>query len=272
MVLLAAASMPFAVSAYGAFAARTRKVVEKVVVPITDLPLQLDGLTIVQLSDIHAGMFMRESQMEEYARIASSLKPDIIALTGDFVATTSDQVEPFMRAMSILEAKYGVFGCLGNHDIFTRSEDAIARGFARAGFKLLRNKNEIIDVDGAKLNVMGVDFFFGTPSTASTLDHVLAGLSLEGTTVLLQHAPQLFPQAAKFGIDLTLSGHTHGGQIALTMGNMIIAPARFSTMFLAGLFKIGDSHLYVNRGLGTTGPPIRINAPPEITHLTLRAA
>ncbi len=272
MALVAAASMPFAVSAYGAVAARVRKVVEKVIVPITDLPPQLDGLTIVQLSDIHAGMFMRESQMAEYARIASSLKPDIIALTGDYVATTSDQVEPFMRAMSILEAKYGVFGCLGNHDIFTRSEDAIARGFARAGFKLLRNKNEIIDVDGAKLNVMGVDFFFGTPSTASTLDHVLAGLSLEGTTVLLQHAPQLFPQAAKFGIDLTLSGHTHGGQIALTMGNMIIAPARFSTMFLAGLFKIGDSHLYVNRGLGTTGPPIRINAPPEITHLTLRAA
>jgi predicted MPP superfamily phosphohydrolase len=272
MVLLAAASMPFAVSAYGAFAARTRKVVEKVVVPITDLPLQLDGLTIVHLSDIHAGMFMRESQMAEYARIASSLKPDIIALTGDFVATTSDQVEPFMRAMSTLEAKLGVFGCLGNHDIFTRSEDAIAHGFAKAGFKLLRNKNEIIDVDGAKLNVIGVDFFFGTRATASALDHVIAGLSLEGTTLLLQHAPQLFPQAAKFGIDLTLSGHTHGGQIALTIGDMIIAPARFSTMFLAGLFKIGDSHLYVNRGLGTTGPPIRINAPPEITHITLKAA
>jgi uncharacterized protein len=272
MALVAAASMPFAVSAYGAVAARTRKVVEKVIVPITNLPLQLDGLTIVQLSDIHAGMFMRESQMAEYARIASSLKPDIIALTGDFVATTSDQVEPFMRAMSTLEAKYGVFGCLGNHDVFTRSEDAIAHGFAKAGFKLLRNKNEIIDVDGAKLNVIGVDFFFGTRATASALDHVIAGLSLEGTTVLLQHAPQLFPQAARFGIDLTLSGHTHGGQIALTIGDMIIAPARFSTMFLAGLFKIGDSHLYVNRGLGTTGPPIRINAPPEITHITLKAA
>jgi predicted MPP superfamily phosphohydrolase len=271
LVLLAAASMPFAVSAYGAFAARTRKVVEKVVVPITDLPPQLDGLTIVHLSDIHAGMFMREPQMAEYARIATSLKPDIIALTGDFVATTSDQVEPFMRAMSTLEAKHGVFGCLGNHDIFTRSEDAIAHGFAKAGFKLLRNKNEIIDVDGAKLNVIGVDFLFGTRATASTLDSVIGGLSLEGTTVLLQHAPQLFPQAARFGIDLTLSGHTHGGQIALTIGDTILAPARFSTMFLAGLFKIGDSHLYVNRGLGTTGPPIRINAPPEITHITLKA-
>lgn len=272
MALTAVASMPFAVSAYGAVAARTGKVVERVIVPIPNLPPQLDGLTIVQLSDIHAGMFMRESQMAEYARIAGDLKPDIIALTGDFVATASDQVEPLMRAMSVLKARYGVFGCLGNHDQFTRSEEVISRRFAAAGFKLLRNKNELIDIDGAKLNVIGVDYFFGTRSTSSSLDQVLREVSLEGTTILLQHAPQLFPQAAKFGIDLTLSGHTHGGQIALTLGDVIIAPARLSTMFLAGLFKIGDSHLYVNRGLGTTGPPIRINAPPEITHITLKTA
>ena len=271
MALTAVAAMPFAVSAYGAVAARTRKVVERIIVPISGLPPQLNGLTIVQLSDIHSGMFMTESQMTEYARIASDLKPDIIALTGDFVATHSDQVEPFMDAMASLEAKYGVFACLGNHDIFTRSEEALARRFTTAGFKLLRNRNEIIDIDGAKLNILGVDYLFASRSTASTLNHVLGEMSLEGTTILLQHAPQLFPQAAKFGIDLTLSGHTHGGQIALTVGDMIIAPARFSTMFLAGLFKIGDSHLYVNRGLGTTGPPIRINAPPEITHITLQA-
>src|SRR5258708_11237644 len=182
MALTAVASMPFAVSAYGAVAARTRKVVEKVIVPISNLPPQLDGLTIVQLSDIHAGMFMPESQMAEYARISSSLKPDIIALTGDFVATTSDQVEPFMRAMSGLEAKHGVFACLGNHDIFTRSEDTISRRFAAAGFKLLRNKNELIDIDGAKLNVNGVDYFFGPGSTQSTVDPVFRDAALEVTT------------------------------------------------------------------------------------------
>ena len=271
-VLTAVSAMPFAVSAYGAVAARTRNVIEKVIVPIPGLPSQLEGLTIVQLSDIHAGMFMKESEMAEYVRIANSLKPDLIALTGDFVATHSDQVAPFMRAMSTLKGRYGVFGCLGNHDMFTRSEEALARGFANAGFKLLRNANEIIEVDGAALNIIGVDYLFATRSTAATLDGVLKRISLEGTTILLQHAPQLFPQAANFGIDLTLSGHTHGGQIALTIGEMIITPAALSTMFLAGLFKIGDSHLYVNRGLGTTGPPIRINAPPEITHITLKAA
>jgi predicted MPP superfamily phosphohydrolase len=270
--LTAVSAMPFAVSAYGAVAARTRNVIERVIVPIPGLPGQLEGFTIVQLSDIHAGMFMKESEMAEYVRIANSLKPDLIALTGDFVATHSDQVAPFMRAMSSLKGRYGVFGCLGNHDMFTRSEEALARGFANAGFKLLRNNNEIIEVDGAALNIIGVDYLFATRSTAATLDGVLKRISLEGTTILLQHAPQLFPQAANFGIDLTLSGHTHGGQIALTIGEMIITPAALSTMFLAGLFKIGDSHLYVNRGLGTTGPPIRINAPPEITHITLKAA
>jgi len=176
-----------------------------------------------------------------------------------------------MNAMALLEAKHGVFACLGNHDIFTRSEEALAHRFTSAGFKMLRNRNEIIDIGGAKLNVIGVDYLFASRSTASTLERVLSEMSLEGTTILLQHAPQLFPQAASYGIDLTLSGHTHGGQIALTIGDMIIAPARFSTMFLAGLFKIGNSHLYVNRGLGTTGPPIRINAPPEITLITLKA-
>lgn len=269
--LTAVSAMPFAVSAYGAVAARTRNVIEKVIVPIPGLSSQLEGLTIVQLSDIHAGMFMKESEMAEYVRIANSLKPDLIALTGDFVATHSDQVAPFMRAMSSLKARYGVFGCLGNHDMFTRSEENLARGFANAGFKLLRNNNEIIEVDGAALNIIGVDYLFESRSTAATLDGVLKRISLEGTTILLQHAPQLFPQAANFGIDLTLSGHTHGGQIALTIGEMIITPAALSTMFLAGLFKIGDSHLYVNRGLGTSGPPIRINAPPEITHITLKA-
>jgi len=122
-------------------------------------------------------------------------------------------------------------------------------------------------VNGAALNIIGVDFI----GLRDSLDKALDGIPLAGTTVLLLHAPYTFPQAAAKGIHLTLSGHTHGGQIALTLGDLILTPARFSTVFLAGLYKIGDSHLYVNRGLGTTGPPIRIGAPPEITHLTLKA-
>ena len=270
MALLAAASMPFAISAYGAIAARSRKVIEKATVAIAGLPPQLDGLTIVQMSDIHAGFFMKESQMREYVEIANGLNPDIVALTGDFVATKREQTEPFIKAISGLKARLGVYGCLGNHDIFAEAEEDIEQGFNEAGFKLLRSRNEIVDVDGAKLNVIGVDYIGYNPDIRSVND-ALRGINLEGTTILLLHAPQLFPQAAKAGIHLTLSGHTHGGQIALNFGDLIITPARLSTMFIAGLFKVGDSHLYVNRGLGTTGPPIRIGAPPEITHITLKA-
>lgn len=270
MALLAAASMPFAISAYGAVAARSRKVVEKVIVPIAGLPPQLDGLTIAQLSDIHSGLFMKESVMKEYVAIANDLNPDIVALTGDFVATHVREAEPFIKAISGLKAKYGVYGCLGNHDMFTDSAEELERGFEESGFKLLRSANDIIDVDGAKLNIIGVDYI-GMNRNIRSLNDALKGIKLEATTVLLLHAPYQFPDAAKAGIHLTLSGHTHGGQIALNFGDLIITPARLSTMFLAGLFKIGDSHLYVNRGLGTTGPPIRIGAPPEITHLTLKA-
>ena len=269
MMLLAAASMPFAMSAYGAMAARSRKVVERVVIPIKGLPEPLDGFTIVQMSDVHAGFFMKESAMREYVEIANALEPDVVALTGDFVATNLSEAAPFMRAMAGLRARRGVFGCLGNHDMFTGSEEEFERQFAAAGFKLLRSANHLIDVNGATLNIVGVDYINGSHDLA--LDRALRGVSLEGTTVLLLHAPYTFPQAAAKGIHLTLSGHTHGGQIALTLGDLILTPARLSTVFLSGLFKIGESHLYVNRGLGTTGPPIRIGAPPEITHLTLKA-
>jgi len=271
LALMAAAAMPFAISAYGAVAARNRRVVERVTVPIPDLPEQLEGLTIVQMSDIHAGLFMSESRMSECAEIANSMQPDLVALTGDFVASTSSQVQSFIRAMSNIEARLGVFGCLGNHDMFTQSERALMKGFESAGFRLLRNENEFIDVNGARLNIIGLDFFLDGIGRGR-VDDALRRIPLDGTTILLLHAPQGFPEAAKMGIDLTLSGHTHGGQIALTFGDLIITPARLSTIFLAGLFRIGDSHLYVNRGLGTTGPPIRINAPPEITHITLRRA
>lgn len=269
IALAAVATMPFAASAYGAVAARFRRVVERVVISIPGLPSQLDGLTIVQMSDIHSGLFMSEARMREYVEVANSLKPDIVALTGDFVSTKTREVYPFMRAVSSLEAKHGVYGCLGNHDDFDSAEQQLISGFKEAGFRLLINENHIIDIDGAKLNIIGVRYI-GKSEAEQRLQDYLKGIDLDGTSILLCHTPYPFEKAAKMGIDLTLSGHTHGGQISLTLGDMILTPARAATVFIAGLFRIDNSHLYVNRGLGTSGPPIRINAPPEITHITLR--
>src|SRR5262249_18974283 len=224
LALMAAAAMPFAVSLYGAVAARSKRVLEFVTIPIRDLPDQLDGLTIVQMSDIHAGVFMTEAQMSEYVEMANSLRPDLVALTGDFVSSTSQQVDPFMRAMSKLTARIGVFGCLGNHDMYTRAEPVLTQQFNQAGFKLLRNENQYVDVRGAKLNIIGLDFFLDGIGNGR-VDDALRRIPRDGTTLLLLHAPQGFPDAAKMGIDLTLSGHTHGGQIALKLGELLITPA-----------------------------------------------
>lgn len=270
MALAALATMPFAASAYGAVAARYRRVVEKVVIPIQNLPAQLDGLTIVQMSDIHSGLFMTEARMREYVEVANSLKPDLIALTGDFVSTKTREVDPFIKAISSLKARYGVYGCLGNHDEFATAEKLLVSGFNDAGFRLLRNENQSIDIDGAELNIIGVRYI-GKAGAGEKLQQYLKEIDLSGTTILLCHTPYPFEQAAKIGINLTLAGHTHGGQISLTLGDLILTPARAATVFLAGLFRINNSHIYVNRGLGTSGPPIRINAPPEITHITLKA-
>src|SRR5262249_25480503 len=162
-------------------------VVERIIIPIKGLPEPLDGFTIVQLSDVHAGFFMKEATMREYVEIANQLEPDIVALTGDFVATDQSQVEPFMRAMAGLQARRGVYGCLGNHDMFSDSEEELERQFLANGFKLLRSKNELIDVNGATLNIIGVDYIGG--GRGLTLEQALRGIRLDGTTVLLLHAP-----------------------------------------------------------------------------------
>ncbi|HKV39321.1 MAG TPA: metallophosphoesterase [Blastocatellia bacterium] len=272
LALAGVGTVPFAAAAYGAVVARSHKVVERMDVFLRGLPPGLDGLTVVQMSDIHTGMFMSETEIEECVKIANGLRPGLIVLTGDFVATRRSQVIPFMSAMSQLKARYGVYGCLGNHDMFTDSESSIQSAFKQAGFALLRNENKVIEINGSRLNIIGVDFIPSNAKRRNPLAHALNGISLEGTTLLLAHNPNAFPEAAKAGIDLTLSGHTHGGQIGLSVGGMLITPVALATMFVAGHFKIGDSHLYVNRGIGTTGPPIRINAPPEITCLTLHPA
>ncbi|HYM01220.1 MAG TPA: metallophosphoesterase [Blastocatellia bacterium] len=271
LFLAGIAAVPFAASAYGAVAAKRARTVETVDVPIDALPGAFDGLKIVQLSDIHAGLFMSSNQIRNWVGIANGLNPDIIVLTGDFVASRTSEVSIFMKGVSGLRARYGVYGCLGNHDMFTDSEATIEREFQKAGFVLLRNRNQYIDVAGTRLNLIGVDFIENHARHGKRLNDILARLKVDSPNILLCHNPNLFEDAARSGIDLMLSGHTHGGQIALKLGETLIAPARLATMFIAGLFKIGQSHLYVNRGLGTTGPPIRINAPPEVTVIRLRA-
>ncbi len=257
---------PFGVSAYGVYVASRAFEIERVVVSWPRIPDGLRGLTIVQLTDIHVGPFMSEWRLEEYAHIVNRLEPDLIVITGDFVSSSNRYVAPAIRALSSLRARLGVFGTIGNHEHYTDSISPLIDGFSRHNMKILLNESVHLDVDGVKLHLVGIDYL---PSTAAGFDEVAHGLIADGPTILLSHQPNVFPRAAERGIDLTLAGHTHGGQIVLDVLGVKISPVSLRTPYVAGLFHLGDSRLYVSRGLGTTGPPVRVNAPPEITHMTL---
>ena len=202
----------------------------------------------------------------------AELKPDLIALTGDFVTWDADPEEAVVRALSDLKAPFGVYGCLGNHDAWARAEDSITGLFAQCGVHILRQARAPLRLGGESINLMGIDFANSRHMSAG--EGHMSSLRLEGmeelmapetVNILLSHNPETFDRAAELGIDLSLAGHTHGGQLALEFISPEIAPSRIVTPYVAGLFQQPGGQLYVNRGIGTIAAPMRVGAPPEIT-------
>jgi hypothetical protein len=237
-----------------------------------NLPKAFHGFRIAQLSDIHIGPFMDEEEIRKYVRIANSLKPDLIVLTGDYLTFDPSPERAVVSALSGLRAPYGVFGCLGNHDVWARAEDSLTERFGQAGVKILRQEHAAIRNAGERLNLIGIDY--------ANSRHISVGaghmdaLQLEGmaqlmekdaVNILLSHNPETFDRAAELGIDLSLAGHTHGGQLALEFISPEIAPSRLVTPYVAGWFQKAGGQLYVNRGIGTIAAPMRVGAPPELT-------
>lgn len=256
-------------SAYGALR-RNDYDVTTMAVPIKGLPEAFDGFSIGFVSDVHSSMFMDVEQMSQYVNAVNELHPDAIVVTGDFVNSMYDEVFPFAEAFSRLRAPHGVYGVLGNHDYYTRNVEGVAREVNSAGIKLLRNERVEIENRGRRLQLLGIDDV-GTPRRAALLmDRTMAGAEPGDPRILLCHRPYFFPEAAARNIALTLSGHTHGGQVVfLKLGNDVIAPARIASPYVAGMYTLGRAQMYVSRGLGTVGIPIRINCPPEVTKLVL---
>jgi len=235
-------------------------------VTIPDLPRALDGYRIAQLSDVHCGSYTPEARVAAWVARVNDLDVDLIAVTGDLITSGDYHVEPVARALGGLRAKDGVFACMGNHDYFTDGESFI-RQLEDNGLPVLRNEGRLVRRDDALLWVAGVD---DTWTGRNDMAAALASRPAGAPTVLLAHDPNLFPEAVTHGIELTLSGHTHGGQLAVPGFSRRLTLARLITSFTAGLYRIGRSTLYVSRGAGTTGPPVRLGARAEITVLTLR--
>lgn len=238
---------------------------------IARLPREFHGFRIVQLSDIHHSPFLTEEEIVETARRANELKPDLIVLTGDYVSHSRDYIAGCARALGTLRARHGVFAVLGNHDHWTDSEMIVA-AFNRQGIRVLCNENVRIALDTSYISLAGIDdLMAGRPD----MSMALSGTHRNDIRILLAHNPAVIREAARAGVDLVLSGHTHGGQInwRLLTGRQDRKTARWlrrpSRRLMRGYAQFGLTHLYVNRGLGTVIVPLRYGCPPEITIIEL---
>ena len=275
-----AAAIPLVAGLYGFAAQRFDFRVRKVDVPIADLPPGLDGMKIMQLSDIHSGDYMPLDEVRRAVGMANELGADIALVTGDFVSNETDPLAGCIAELSRLRAPLGVWGCNGNHEIYANAEDKAEELFQQHGMRLLRQGNAEIDFRGAKFNLIGVDYqrdHMVSGPHPPMLEHVERLVRRDVPNILMSHNPNSFDKAAEMGIELSLAGHTHGGQVKFEILEKNITPARFITRYTAGLFDQPGgngkrSFLYVNRGLGTFALPARLGVDPEITLLTLRRA
>jgi uncharacterized protein len=305
-VTAAAGAAPFLGAMYGYAAERLNYQVRRVEIPVSGLHPALDGMSIVQLSDIHLSGYMPRSQVRRAVEMANELGADLAVVTGDFITSANDPLPDCIEEIRQLHAPLGVWGCNGNHEIYARVEHEAQSLFAQAGMKLLRQENAQLLFKGASFNLIGVDYQRERTSEGhkrQTLADVEPLVRRDMPNILLSHNPNSFPRAAELGIELSLAGHTHGGQIQVEILDHRLSPARFITDYIAGLYqrplfspsldipasraegyseapKIsqtattanGIASVYVNRGLGTVGAPVRIGVPPEITLLVLRRA
>ncbi len=276
-----AATLPFVVVGYGVFRTLYDFAVYRVDVPIAGLPRALDGLTVAQLSDLHAGSFFSPKPMHEAVELVRALKPDLITITGDFVNHDVGELPVILPALKQLDADLGVYACLGNHDHYAQTRPLIDT-IRESGVDLLVNEHRSLPIGGARLHVVGTDNT-GFYQRFADLPLALDGLPHDDrtATLLLAHDPTFWDTHVRPNhpeIDLMLCGHTHGGQFGIEAGPLRWSLARFAYPRWAGLYQEsapsarGRQFLYVNRGLGTVGPPLRLGIRPEITLLTLRRA
>lgn len=237
--------------------------IERQQIYLRRLPKVLDGLRIVHLSDFHYGPIVNPTHLERAIEAANDLRPDLIALTGDYISHDRTYAAPCAELVGRLRARYGVFAVLGNHDHWTDAA-LIADLFRAEGIRVLLNEGMRVDLSGESFWLAGVN---DTMVGLEDLPLALAGSSDDEMKLLLAHNPIILRRAARAGVDLVLSGHTHGGQVTLRPEkNRSGRPRR---RLLRGLGRRGDTQIYVTRGLGTVVLPIRYGCPPEVSVLEL---
>jgi predicted MPP superfamily phosphohydrolase len=262
-------------SVYGAYVGKDRVEITEEELSFKDLPEKMDGFTILQISDIHAGPFMDGYRLSCFVERMNQLSSDIVVVTGDIINGGTSYVDEVIEALSEIRSKKGVFAVLGNHDFYGDEED-LCNKLEKSGIQVLRNRYEKIysEDKSSYFYLAGIDDPRGSwylneefPFVKDTLKNV----PKDGFKVLLSHRPNVFNLASKQCVHLTLAGHTHGGQIILpSVSGHGPSLASIAYEHDYGLYQKENSFLYVNKGLGVVGPPVRVNCPREITRIVLR--
>ncbi len=256
---------PFLASGYGLVYGRLNVEVTHRRIHLARLPKTFEGFRIAQLSDFHISPFLTADEIRRCVTITNRLKADLVVMTGDYLGWDPAAQGEVVQVLAGLRAPYGVFGCLGNHETITQTEESITRLFAAQDFHILRQERASIRSHGETLNLIGVD---DSHPDLEGVEHLIVP---DTVNILLVHeqGPHGFDRADELGIDLTLAGHTHGGQLSLDFVHRGHNLSRLMSPYTSGWYEKSGSQLYVNRGIGTTIFPIRLGARPEITVLEL---
>jgi uncharacterized protein len=282
---LAMAAIPFSSFIFGMVKSGFDYRIRKLTLQLKNLPPAFDGLTIVHLSDIHSGSFINDNYFRHTFSMVNQLKPDLIFFTGDLVNNVTEEAQRFEEVWSTLKAPLGVYSVLGNHDygdyVQWPNEKDKAENLQqmmnlhqRAGWNLLMNEHKVIERNGERIAILGVENWGAAMRFPKygKLSAAYKGCEDVPVKLLLSHDPshwdaQIIPQYSD--IDVTFSGHTHGMQFGIEIPGFKWSPSKYFYKQWAGLYQSANQYLYVNRGLGFIGYPGRVGILPEITHITL---
>ena len=253
--------------AYAVAVARRGPWVERVAFSSPKLPKVFNGLRVVQLSDVHIGATLDGRFLQRVVNQVNGLRPDVVAITGDLVDGSVEQLRPHLSALRSLQATHGVYFVTGNHEYYSGGPQWAAE-VARHGITVLHNEHRVIEKEGAQLVIAGITDWEGGrfhPEHASRPDVALKGAPSEAFRLLLAHQPRSARLAAPHGVDLQLSGHTHGGQI---FPFNFLVPLQQPAV--AGLKEISGVWVYTHKGTGYWGPPMRLGPKGEIAEIVLQ--
>ena len=250
----------------GYFMARRVAPVRRVDIPLPGLATELEGFTIAQISDVHVGPTIKGDFVAAIVDRVNDLRADMVAITGDLVDGSVRELSPHTAPLARLESRHGTYVVTGNHEYYSGANSWI-REFRRLGANVLLNEHVVLQRAGARVVVAGVTDYSAhhfDPGHRSDPRGAIANAPQDAVRILLAHQPRSAHRAAEAGYHLQLSGHTHGGQF--WPWNLFV---RLQQPFTAGLNRLGRLWVYINRGTGYWGPPMRFGIPSEITLLRL---